>query len=263
VRWLPLALISTLAGSACFTTRAVDRPVAPLVVEKGKFPHEVLDAILRARVDDRGRVDYKALKADRKDLERYVFALGEHSPRSSPDYFPTDADKLAYWINAYNALVLYAVTERPAMKSVIDDKTDFFYFTEYKLGNDKLSLYKLENEVVRKDFNEPRIHMALNCASGGCPELPAEAFFPDRLEAQLTREVTEFCAHPEKVRMKGDAAEVSEIFSFYPDDFVAAGGPVAFCRKWGNDALAEGATHTFIPYDWSLNAQPGKALFDP
>ena len=85
--------------------------------------------------------------------------------------------------------MLYGVTQRPTLKSVIDEKEDFFYFTKYSLGGEGVNLYDLENSIVRKEFNEPRIHMALNCASGGCPELPPEAFTPEKLEEQLTREL--------------------------------------------------------------------------
>ena len=230
-------------------------------IEKGKFPHDLLDKTLKKHVNDVGQVDYKALKADRTDLEAYLYAVSTVSPKNRPELFGSAEEKLAYWINTYNAWTLYAVTERPKMKSVIDEKMNFFYFTEYSVGGESLSLYAIENDIVRPEFNEPRAHMALNCASGGCPELPAEAFMPEQLEAQLTREVREFCAHPEKVRVKDGKAEVSEIFDFYPEDFEADGGPVAFCKKWGRDELPDGE-FSYIPYDWSLNAQPGTALFE-
>ena len=256
-----LSTVLLLGLASCFTTKQITKPTGEIPkVEKANFPHIVFDAVLKKVVNDKGQVDYKALAADRKDLERYIYTLQQYSPHSHPDLFPTDADKLAYWINAYNANVLYGVTERPTVRSVINEKEDFFYFTKYTLGGTGVNLFDLENAIVRKEFKEPRIHMALNCASGGCPELPAEAFTPDKLEAQLTREATEFCKHPDKVRMKGDQAEVSQIFEFYKEDF--PDGPVKFCVKWGNDQLKPDAKWTYIPYDWSMNAQTGKAMFD-
>jgi hypothetical protein len=257
-----------LAG--CFNSVAVKAPTGEkLQVSAGKFPHEVLDGVLKRVVNDQGRVDYDALAADRSELERYLVAVAEASPRTRPELFPTKEEKLAYWINGYNAYVLYAVTERPTMKSVNDDKTSFFYFTEYKFGEESgtpfvQSLYKLENEIVRPEFMEPRTHFALNCASAGCPELPPEAFMPDRLEEQLAREAKEFCAHPDKVKVNGNEVMMSQIFEWYGDDFKAAGGPVEFCRAWGRSDMpaAADAKLSFIPYDWALNAQPGKALFE-
>lgn len=258
--WLALPILFLASG--CFSTARVPRPAGPpLPVTRGAFPHQALDALQRKHVDGSGRVDYQGLAADRLELQRYLTAVAEHSPDSDPDLFPTREEQLAYWINGYNAYVLWAVLERPGMRSVSDEKTDFFYFTEYELGGASWSLYNLENDVIRERFSEPRIHMAVNCASAGCPELPAEAFLPEKLEAQLAREAARFCAHPDKVRVEGNVVKVSQIFEWYAADF-EPGGPVEFCRKWGREDLPSGAKVEYIPYDWALNAQPGRALFE-
>ncbi len=230
-------------------------------VRKSDFPHQTLDGLLHKYVDDKGRVDYKGLAADRDDLLRYLKAVQTVSPHSNPELFATSEERLAYWINAYNAYVLFAVTSRPAMRSVNDEKVDFFYLTKYELGGDAINLYDIENEIVRPEFSEPRVHMALNCASGGCPELPAEAFTPAKLEEQLAREAAEFCAHPTKVQVEGDKVRVSSIFDWYSADFERDGGPIKFCTKWGRADLPDRKPE-FLEYDWRLNAQPGKALFD-
>lgn len=256
-----LALFAFVGVYGCFSTVQVPEPLgAKLTVEKGKFPHEVFDGVVKKHVDGQGRVDYVALAADRDDLVRYIGAIASVSPHSNPELFETKEEQLAYWINAYNAYVLFAVTERPRMVSVNDDKTDFFFFTEYRLGGESMSLYDLENEVVRKEFSEPRIHFALNCASGSCPELPPEAFVPARLEAQLARESKKYCAS-DNVKLEGNVVKMSQIFEWYKADFEAGGGAIAFCRAWGRDDLPADGRLEYIPYDWSLNAQPGKALF--
>ncbi|MEE2902800.1 MAG: DUF547 domain-containing protein [Myxococcota bacterium] len=256
---LMITLMLFLAG--CFSTNRLELPPGtPIKVEKSAFPHAVFDSVLKKVVNERGQVNYKALFSDRSDLERYMYALQEYSPFSHPALFQSKTEKLAYWINAYNASVLYGVTQRPSMKSVIDVKYDFFYFTKYSFGGRNINLYDLENEIIRKTFNEPRIHMALNCASIGCPELPREAFIPVRLEEQLTREAIKFCNQPKNIRMNNDKAEVSEIFEFYKEDFPK--GPVKFCMEWGNKQLPAEAEWTYIPYDWSMNSQPGKAIFN-
>lgn len=252
-----------LAG--CFSTVAVHGPAGDkLAVTPGGFPHAVFDSVVKKVVNERGRVDYKTLARDRADLQKFLVAVADVSPHTHPELFPTEKEKLAYWINAYNAYVLYAVTERPTMKSVNDDPPNFFYFTKYKFGGEEISLYDLENKVVRKEFTEPRIHFALNCASAGCPELPPEAFTPERLEDQLARETRRFCAHPDKVRVDGNNVEISQIFEWYSDDFTASGGPLEFCKKWGRSDLpaADQADLSFIPHDWTLNAQTGRALFE-
>ena len=256
-------VLSLLAG--CVSTVAVNAPPGEkLPVTPGAFPHAVFDSVVKMVVNDRGRVDYKTLAADRTELERYLVAVAEASPHTHPELFPTAEERLTYWINAYNAYVLYAVTERPAMKSVNDDATSFFRLTKYEFGDEELSLHHVENEVIRKEFGEPRIHFALNCASLGCPELPPEAFTPDRIEDQLAREAREFCAHPDKVRVDGTTVELSQIFEWYQEDFVESGGAIELCRKWGRGDLppSDQAEVSFMAYDWTLNAQPGRALFD-
>jgi hypothetical protein len=257
-----LILIAS-SSTACFSTVQLPSPSGdPLPIAPSNFPHDALDNVVKKVVNDQGQVDYKALKADRNELEKYVVALAKTSPHQDPTVFPTREEALAYWINAYNAAVLFAVTERPQMRSVNDDVKNFFYFTEYQFGNEKWSLYKLENEVVRKEFSEPRIHFALNCASAGCPELPPEAFVPAKLEEQLAREAKEFCANEKKVRVDGKVVWVSQIFEWYADDFKADGGPIGFCKRWGRVDLPDDGEVKFTPYDWAMNAQPGKALFE-
>ncbi len=262
-RWVVVALAASL--TACFSTVKVNAPEGGrFELPADGFPYALLDRVLAKVVDDHGRVDYKTLAGDRADLERFLAAVAQVSPHSNPELFPAREDRLAYWLDAYDAYVLYAVTERPAMRSVNDDATSFFYFTRYSFGGEEISLYNLENEVVRGEFAEPRVHFALNCASVGCPRLPREAFVPARLEDQLGREAREFCVDPEKVRANGNTVEVSRIFDWYSDDFTADGGPVAFCRKWGRGDLPapDVAEVSFITYDWTLNAQAGRALFE-
>lgn len=260
MRWTWIGVAVAAMGAGCFSTTRVPAPPGDeLEVRRGAFPHEALDGVLAKNVDDTGKVDYRTLAAERVELERYLTAVSKYSPDSHPDLFTTEAQKLAYWINAYNAYVLFAITERPAMRSVADEKANFFYFTEYVLGGEELSLYALENDIVRERFQEPRIHFALNCASAGCPELPAEAFVPGRLEEQLTEETHAFCADRGKVEEASDGVvRMSKIFDWYEDDFEAAGGAIAFCRARGREDLPADAKLEFIPYDWTLNAQPGR-----
>ena len=75
------------------------------------FSHDLLDSLLAERVDDRGRVDYPGLARDPRRLDRYLHQLAACSPERCPERFPSDADALAYWINAYNAFVLRGVLD--------------------------------------------------------------------------------------------------------------------------------------------------------
>lgn len=251
-----IVALTALSVAACFHTAgaapAVEKPAA------GAFPHELLSEVLGKYVNDAGKVDYKSLAGDRATLDKYVGFVAATSPKKDPALFPTHQDQEAYWLNAYNALAITGVIDRPGIKSVQDNLTDFFYLTKYVIGGKKVSLYTLENKVVRPTFADPRVHFALNCQSAGCPRLPQKAYDPKNLDAELDGYAKEFCTNPAKVNV--DAAgtvHMSQIFEWYGKDFEAAGGQIAFCNAHGATLPAAGKLE-FIPYDWALSAQEGR-----
>jgi hypothetical protein len=168
--------------------------------------------------------------------------------------FPRDDDRLAFWINAYNAATLDQVLRRWPIRSVHDHKLSFFVVTRYRVDGRPLSLYAIENDIVRRQFADPRVHFALNCASIGCPRLPAEPFDGATLQAQLERETTRFLNEPRNVAVENGSLVLSEIFSWYADDFPP--DAVAWVRARRPDLdPPEGAKATYRPYDWALNDQ--------
>lgn len=250
---LALALV-VLAG--CYITARVPRPRGePLAIAPGQFPHDALTAVTSSVVDVRGMVDYAGLRKDRVLLEKYLAALAATSPHQDPQSFPSRAHRLAYYLNAYNATVLYSVTQRPAMRSVSEELKGFFFFTKHRYGDELLTLQQLEDEVIRERFADARVHFALNWATVGSPPLAREAFLPEKLEEQLDERARSFCADPNKVRFEGNVVLMSELFAFYEDDFVVHGGPLAFCKRFGRVDLPEVAEVKLIPWDWTLNAR--------
>lgn len=217
------------------------------------FDYSGWTTLLKTHVNDKGQVDYPALKANRAPLDRFVAQIAAVGPKSRPELFPTDADKLAYYINAYNALTMFNVINRyPEIKSVYDSAANFFVLTEFLVDGDPIDLRALENDVVRKQFSEPRIHFALNCASVGCPQLPTEPFLPATLEAQLARETQKFLHEPRNVSLKDGRVIISEIFKWYAEDFTPS--PLEWIRANASDLnLPAGAAVDHRPYDWALN----------
>lgn len=250
-----LVAAALAAACACPVSAGTVSPPAPA---PGQFPHADFGAILARVVDAKGLVDYKALAADRAGLDRYLELVAAYSPKSHPKLFPTRQDQEAFYLDAYNALAMRGVIDRPGIKSVQDNLFDFFYATKYVIGGKKVSLYDLENKIVRKQFKDARVHFALNCQSGGCPRLPQEHFDPVRLDAQLDAFTAEFCANPAKVFVDPQGVvHASQIFEWYAADFKDAGGPIGFCNGHGA-SLPVGAKVETIPYDWSLSAQVGR-----
>jgi hypothetical protein len=258
---------------------AIDSGVVLPKEKPTKFPYELMDGVQKKVVNDRGRVDYTALKADHKDLDTFVAYVGAYGPKTSPELFPTNTDKQAYYIDAYNAFVMSNVLSRyPIDPPNIDKiKINFFVTTKFKMDGADINLNQLETDIVRPVFKDPRNHFALNCGARGCPQLPQEAFVPERLDEQLNREAKKFVSEERNVKLDGTTVYVSDIVcSFYPDDFVeyekAKGTTISSDKKEGRkqaivtfinryraegQALPDPATLTMkcIPYNWTPNDQ--------
>jgi Protein of unknown function, DUF547 len=267
--WAVLAAVA-LAVTACSTVRPLP---ATAPAPDGPFSHEAFDLVLGRVVDRHGQVDYRALVADRRGLEDYYAAIAAVSPDSHPARFPSVDSRLAYWLNAYNASVLTAVVRRWPLTSVRDvapPLVGFFLRQQVVLGGQSLSLWTLENRIVRSRFDEPRVHFALNCASRGCPRLPDRAFVAAALDSQLAAAARTFVDEERNVRVDETARVVhlSSIFDWYEDDFtgwmrrsypsepptllsyvyVVAGPELRARLSACRDCRVE-----LIPYDWDLN----------
>ena len=144
--------------------------------------HEGWNALLQKHVSENGVVDYKGFKADKADLDAYLEALSENVPTKE-----TARDEaLAYWINAYNAFTVDLITRNYPTKSILRfDNGKTWDVKRIKLGGEKYSLNQIENEIIRPQFKEPRIHFAVNCAAQSCPPLANEAFTASNLEQLL------------------------------------------------------------------------------
>lgn len=280
--WLALVAILT---SGCATVSAPSDPPSGAIPP---FVHDDFDAFLSRHVDEAGRVDYVAAQGDRDDLARYLSSVARGSPDNAPGAFPTEADRLAYWLNAYNAWTISLVLDRYPVGSVheiqtgfsrilapiLPDGAGFFLFQRIELGRARTSLYALENSVVRARFDEPRIHFALNCASGGCPRLPRTAFRGESLESELARETRRFLAEERNASVDADrrVVRLSSIFDWYAADFTGwmernhPDEPATLIGWVTRHSIGEGEGERrdgllecadcrleFVPYDWDLN----------
>jgi hypothetical protein len=141
-------------------------------VDAGRFDYGVWSGLLAEVVTPDGKVDYDRLAARRARLDDFVAALGAASPESAPDRFPSDDERLAYWINAYNAFTLHAILAEYPISSVWRARDgQFFQRRRHVAGGRAVSLDDIEHEILRGRFAEPRIHFAINCGSNGCPPM--------------------------------------------------------------------------------------------
>ncbi len=217
--------------------------------------------VLRSHVDDKGRVDFKAIADNPTHLYRYVVYVSETSPEAFPQRFPRLEDRLQYHLNAYNALALYGVITHnfPEDFHRFSDRAKFFKFTEYTIGGEKRSLYDYENKVIRP-LGDPRVHFALNCMVRACPRLPRTPFQAKSLNADLDALTKEFVNHPRHVEVlpAEGVVRLSEIFKFYEEDFVGAEKSpslIAYINRYRQEPIDENFKVEFMDYDWTVNAQ--------
>jgi hypothetical protein len=287
-RAFAVLLLLWLAPPGCATRvgvppEAVIAPDSPALSSEAPFEHTLLDRVQSRFVDATGHVDYEGLRADPTDLHAYYALLREVSPDSQPARFPDANAELAYWINAYNAAVLEAVLLHYPIASVKDVRpprvwffvprlAGFFYFQQIELGGDKMSLRTLEHRIIRKRYDVPQIHFAINCASESCPRLPQHAFSAGALEVELERESIRFFSEPRNLSVDRAAKQIrmSPIMDWYHDDytewmelehpdapatlrgFAALYAPEVIAAELRSDAEYE---VVFSDYDWTLNGQ--------
>lgn len=225
--------LSVLAACAVLTGQAPaapgnEPPFKESLSSSSSFSYADWNAVLERHVDERGTVDYAALARAPQTLDRFLGAVARTSPESEPALFPTRADRLAYYLNAYNAWVFRGVLARgPEKESVwkggLVSGYSFFVGMDIVLGGGKTNLKKLEDKTIRATFADPRIHAALNCASRGCPRLPRKAFEPATLDEELDAAMREFVSEERNVRVDTAARTVtlSRIFDWFESDFLA------------------------------------------
>ena len=166
--------------------------------------------LLRKYVTPTG-VRYGAWKKDAANMaaiDRVVDGIGK-----------SKADDLAFYINAYNAWILHEALAKYPTKSVKDALFTFFLANRITVGGNRISFNKLEKEIIRGKFKEPRIHFALNCASRSCPPLLPEPFNARQLDAQLEQLAKAFVNTENGVCVTKSGVKLSKIFDWYKEDF--------------------------------------------
>ena len=219
------------------------------------------------------RVDYAGLARDRSRLKA-VLAEYERVTRAEFDTW-SKPQQQAYLINAYNAFTVEKILRRyPDIRSIRDYGTIFGnpwkdkFFT---LFGQPSYLDQVEHEILRKDgaYDEPRVHVAVVCASIGCPMLPNEPFVAERLEAQLEAGMRRFLSDRSRNRYNPQTRrlEVSRIFDWYGKDFerghrgftsvkatLARYADLLADRPEDRAAIREQKVDVaFLEYDWALN----------
>ncbi|MCS7465332.1 DUF547 domain-containing protein [Stieleria sp. ICT_E10.1] len=276
-RRVPTAL--TLAAALALSIAATRHAVAgtPVYVGDAKaklvpmhtIDHSSWNKLLATYVDSDGRVDYKRWHASRPDqtlLDDYLKHLSTAS--IAADEKTTQAHRLAFWINAYNALTIKGILREYPTTSIRNHTPKLWGYhiwhdLKLHVGHQPFSLDEIEHQVLRK-MGEPRIHFAIVCASIGCPRLLSAAYVPEHVDEQLTTNTKDFFSRSQNFRH--DVSEkrfyLSAILKWFGEDFgdgqsevlrrIAGWLPDSTARR---AALGNAVSIAYLDYDWQLNAQ--------
>jgi hypothetical protein len=277
-----LTMILAVAIDSCLSADQSGLLKPPLAFAAG-FSYEGHAKTLSAHVDGQGIVNYTGLKADRKGLDAFVSSLAALDPELFGKW--SDKEKIAFWINAYNALTLRVIIDNYPIKASFFSALRFpqnsirqikgaWDEIQFPVMGRKVTLDNIEHDTLRKQFDEPRIHVALVCAALGCPPLRNEPYIPTKLESQLDDQARRFFKDPGKFRVDREEGRVylSSIFKWFGGDFVKAyGSSKGFPGKGETERAVlnfssncvdqdvksylekGGYSISYLPYDWSLN----------
>ena len=212
-----------------------------------------LDSILKKHVAN-GRVDYQGLHADPAPLKNYLAQAGAIPESEFKSW--GEKQQLAFLINLYNASTLQLILDHYPVKSIKKAKRGFkgpWDQPVVPMFGKKITLNKLEHGIIRKQYADPRVHMALVCAAKGCPILRSEAYTAEKLDEQLDDQSRAYLATPAGlvIDQKKGVASISAIFKWYGGDFPSV---PAFIEKYSDESI-EGLKIKYLGYDWSLNEQ--------
>lgn len=221
-----------------------------------KVDHSQYASLLNQFVAD-GVVDYKGIQHEEAVLDRYLDMLASVKPAAlSRD------ERFAFYVNAYNAWTIKLILSRyPDIDSIKDLGSLFSSPWKKKIARidgQLLTLDQIEHDILRKQFKDPRVHFAVNCASKSCPPLLTEPYTGDRLQAQLDKVTKVFINDNRFNRLEGNSLWVSKIFDWFAEDF--NDDIVGFFIKYADGSLHDQLIQNrsaimvkYVDYDWSLN----------
>jgi len=282
LRKLKLGMIVTLSFIALSIQ---SRALAEKWTEGFDHSHLTYDTLLKKYVHN-ARVDYKGFIVSETQFDSYLRQMGSVGESNYANW--SRDQKLAFWVNAYNAFTIKAIIDNYPIEKRFG-LANFFYpknsirqidgvwdKIKFRAVGKMVTLNQIEHEILRKEFKEPRIHVAIVCASVGCPDLRSEAYTADGINDQLESQSERFVNNPSKgvqIETERKTVKLSKIFNWFGEDFVEKYGNTGFFK---DRSLKERAVLNFavkhlkseeerkflesdkfkisdLDYDWSLN----------
>ncbi|MHC4185658.1 MAG: DUF547 domain-containing protein [Planctomycetota bacterium] len=249
------------------------------------FRYDDYAAALKRHVDKTGMVNYRQLKAEPQQLQSFVAVLAALDANTYEKW--SKKEQIAFWLNVYNGLTLKVIIDNYPIKSSffrsrvypknsIRQIAGVWDKITFDVMSRKLTLGQIEHEILRKKFDEPRIHVAMVCAAMSCPPLRNEPYIGQKLDGQLADQSKKFLANPRSFRADHEKTllYLSPILKWFAEDFVNKHAPeknigrhkrktsavLNFIAAYlpeseANFVLKGNYKIKYLKYDWSLNEQ--------
>jgi Protein of unknown function, DUF547 len=212
-----------------------------------QFNHDKWDQLLKKYVSASGKVNYKGFKTDETALKAYLNALENNPIQNSW----SKSKKMAYWINAYNAYTIKMIVDNYPVSSITKlhggKPWDYKWV---KLNGKTYTLNNVENDILRPEYKDARIHFAVNCAAQSCPPILNKAWTENNLNQMLEKQAKAFVNNPKYNKISSDEIEISQIFEWYAVDF---GNIIDFLNKYSDTKINKNAKVKYKEYNWALN----------
>ncbi|WP_378186485.1 DUF547 domain-containing protein [Aquimarina sp. W85] len=227
-------LLTLFLFKPCFSQEIVD--------------HSAWDQMLILNVTKNGLVDYEGVTNDVVVFYTYFRYLQSVSPKD----FWSKEEKLAYWINVYNATAMKMIIDEYPISS-INDIENPWKKKVFKSEGVRYSLDQIEHDILRQ-YNDPRIHFLLNCGSMSSPRLWDRAYTAENINEALQERTREFINDPQRNQITANSARLSEIFKWYEEDFTGYNIDVIdFINRYTQVKILPNAKVKYVTYDWNLN----------
>jgi hypothetical protein len=226
--------------------------------------YESFNNVLQSFSNNNGTIDYTSIRSDPFNLDKFTAFINNVSPESHPDLF-SESEAKAYWINVYNALAIQTIIDNPNVRSIRDVSWGMgaFWRNKFVVGGKKMTLNHIEHKILRRKYDDPRIHFAINCASNSCPPIGNRIITGIDLDEQLDKKTYNFINDPSNVRIDHINKEIhlSRIFKWYKKDFIQSHEDLLlYIFDYLDDFSTKQRANivntyqiVYNKYDWSLN----------
>lgn len=195
-----------------------------------------------------GKVDYAGVRESFAPIHELYEQINQMDLTSA-----SSVEKKAFFINAYNLIVIHQVAQYYPLKSPMN-QSGFFDKVKHQVAGESMTLNFLEIKKIVLPYRDPRIHFTLACAARSCPPLASFAYLPGRLEQQLEERTRKAINNPTFIQIGDRTVEVSKIFDWYQRDFTQDGRTLLeFINQYRTQKIPENYRVVYYEYNWQLN----------